>query len=277
MKKEIKILIVDSQTEFRIGCQQAMTDFGFQVVGCAADETSALELLATKKPDVVLFDVMLEPSDGIAFLTKAVQDAAYPPAHFISVSALTTNAVIRTLVSLGVEYCMIKPVDYHILKERILQVLSQCPIPSAAEFSEKSEKPQGKVIPMVGCDMEKQVTELILEIGIPAHVKGYQYVRSAILLTIEDPDVINAVTKVIYPTIARLYGTTSSRVERAIRHAIEVAWDRGNVETLHRLFGYSVSVSRGKPTNSEFIAMIADKLRLANRKERKTGTYADRY
>ena len=118
---------------------------------------------------------------------------------------------------------------------------------------------------MSAADLEKQVTSIILEVGIPAHVKGYQYVRRAILMAITDPDVINGVTKIIYPTIAKEFKTTSSRVERAIRHAIEVAWDRGNVETLTSLFGYSVSGTRGKPTNSEFIAMIADRLRLENR------------
>ena len=143
-------------------------------------------------------------------------------------------------------------------KERILQLFTEehTAIDAGGEAA--------SAVPDRG-DLEKQVTSIILEVGIPAHVKGYQYVRRAILMAITDPEVINGVTKIIYPTIAKEFKTTPSRVERAIRHAIEVAWDRGNVETLTSLFGYSVSGTRGKPTNSEFIAMIADRLRLENR------------
>lgn len=256
-ENKIKILLLDSQTDSRMACQAQLKNSGFSVIGSVSDAETALEILAVQQPDVVLFDVMLEKSDGFSFLHRARQMPNAGNTHFISVSALSTVSVIRNLVSAGVDYCMVKPVDGDVLRDRIIQVCSE-PIPEARNRNIH-------VLPTDPSDMEKQVTGVILEVGIPAHVKGYQYVRRAILMAIDDPDVINGVTKIIYPTIAKEFHTTASRVERAIRHAIEVAWDRGNVETLTSLFGYSVSGSRGKPTNSEFIAMIADRLRLANR------------
>ncbi len=256
-ENKIKILILDSQTETRLQCQNVLKNFGFRIVGSVGDADAALEIIAMQTPHVVLFDVMLEQSDGLSFLRRASRIELPHKVHYISLSALSTVSVIRNLVAAGTDYCMVKPVDYEILKERILQLYTE----------EHTQKDGGKVfnLPVSAADLEKQVTSIILEVGIPAHVKGYQYVRRAILMAITDPDVINGVTKIIYPTIAKEFKTTSSRVERAIRHAIEVAWDRGNVETLTSLFGYSVSGTRGKPTNSEFIAMIADRLRLENR------------
>ena len=259
-ENKIKILILDSQTETRLQCQNVLKNFGFRIVGSVGDADAALEIMAMQMPHVVLFDVMLEQSDGLSFLRRASQIELPHKVHYISLSALSTVSVIRNLVAAGADYCMVKPVDYEILKERILQLYTE-------EHTQKDGESGGKIfnLPVSAADLEKQVTSIILEVGIPAHVKGYQYVRRAILMAITDPDVINGVTKIIYPTIAKEFKTTSSRVERAIRHAIEVAWDRGNVETLTSLFGYSVSGTRGKPTNSEFIAMIADRLRLENR------------
>ena len=259
IENTIKILILDSQTDTRLACQSMLKNSGFSVIGSVGDAESALEILGMQQPDVVLFDVMLEKSDGFSFLHRAKQTPNGAKARFISISALSTVSVIRNLVSAGVDYCMVKPADGEILRDRILQMCRN-PLP-------RSRTGNIHALPNDPADLEKQVTGVILEVGIPAHVKGYQYVRRAILMAIDDPDVINGVTKIIYPTIAKEFHTTASRVERAIRHAIEVAWDRGNVETLTSLFGYSVSGSRGKPTNSEFIAMIADRLRLNNRNE----------
>ena len=257
-ENKIKILILDSLTDTRLQCQNVLKSYGFRIVGSVGDVDAALEILALQAPHVVLFDVMLEQSDGLSFLRRAAQIEVPHKVHYISLTALSTVSVIRNLVACGTDYCMVKPVDYDILKERILQLFTEehTAIDAGGEAA--------SAVPDRG-DLEKQVTSIILEVGIPAHVKGYQYVRRAILMAIEEPDVINGVTKIIYPTIAKEFKTTSSRVERAIRHAIEVAWDRGNVETLTSLFGYSVSGARGKPTNSEFIAMIADRLRLENR------------
>ena len=256
----IKILILDSQTDARMQCQSVLKNFGFRIVGSVGDADAALEILSLQTPHVVLFDVMLEQSDGLSFLRRAARLDLPHRVRYISLSALSTVSVIRNLVANGTDYCMVKPVDYEILRERILQLYAE-------EHGAANPSDAGKIfsLPVSAADLEKQVTSIILEVGIPAHVKGYQYVRRAILMAISDPDVINGVTKIIYPTIAKEFKTTPSRVERAIRHAIEVAWDRGNVDTLTSLFGYSVSGTRGKPTNSEFIAMIADRLRLENR------------
>ncbi len=257
-ENKIKVLILDSQGDTRLQCQNVLKTFGFRVVGSVGDAEAALEILAVQEPHVVLFDAMLERADGLSFLRRATRTEVSHKVRYICLSALSTVSVIRNLVAAGADYCMVKPVDYEILKERILQLYTE---------ESMAEEGTGKVfsLPVSASDLEKQVTSIILEVGIPAHVKGYQYVRRAILMAIHDPDVINGVTKIIYPTIAKEFKTTPSRVERAIRHAIEVAWDRGNVETLTALFGYSVSGTRGKPTNSEFIAMIADRLRLENR------------
>ena len=253
----IKILILDSQTEARLQCQNVLKNFGFRIVGSVGDADAALEILALQAPHIVLFDVMLEQSDGLSFLRRATRVELPHKVHFISLSALSTVSVIRNLVAAGTDYCMVKPVDYEILKERILQLYTE-------EHARIPSSDAGKVfsLPVSAADLEKQVTSIILEVGIPAHVKGYQYVRRAILMAISDPDVINGVTKIIYPTIAKEFKITASRVERAIRHAIEVAWDRGDVDTLNSYFGYTIQNNRGKPTNSEFIAMIADNMRL---------------
>ena len=256
MENKIKILILDSQSDTRLQCQTVLKNFGFRIVGSVSDADAALEILALQAPHVVLFDVMLEQSDGFSFLNRATRVELPHRVRFVSLSALSSVSVIRNLVAGGADYCMVKPVDYEILRERILQLYGE------DHGDGPSEGGQIFPLPVPVADLEKQVTSIILEVGIPAHVKGYQYVRRAILMAISDPEVINGVTKIIYPTIAKEFKTTASRVERAIRHAIEVAWDRGNVETLNSLFGYSVSGSRGKPTNSEFIAMIADKIRL---------------
>ena len=174
--------------------------------------------------------------------------------------------MIKEVMRLGASYYLVKPVNYAILSERIRQIFS---VPERKEIFSVSQPVSGEEERHVleEDDLEKQVTEAILEIGIPAHVKGYHYVRCAIMLAVTDPEAINAVTKIIYPSVAKQFKTSSSRVERAIRHAIEVAWDRGDVDVLNSIFGYSISSSRGKPTNSEFIAMIADRLRLRNKKK----------
>ena len=150
---------------------------------------------------------------------------------------------------------MLKPVDYQSLSARIMRVMAR----------KKNARTSSHPAPGLGNDIESQVTKVIHQIGVPAHIKGYQYLRTAIIMTVNDGDIINSVTKILYPSVARQYQTTSSRVERAIRHAIEVAWDRGDVDTLNSYFGYTIQNSRGKPTNSEFIAMIADNLRLSNK------------
>lgn len=230
-----------------------------------SDPKNALDAIEATSPDVVLFDLIMVGLDGIAFLEQA---GKMPFAHrprFIATSTAVNEMMIKEVMRLGASYFLVKPINYSILTERIHQI---CSVPERKEIfsvSQPEPTPEPRQV-YIEDDLEKQVTESILEIGIPAHVKGYHYVRSAIMLAVTDPEAINAVTKIIYPTVAKQYKTSPSRVERAIRHAIEVAWDRGDVDVLNSIFGYSISSSRGKPTNSEFIAMIADRLRLRNKK-----------
>ena len=253
---------VDDQPDFRAVVSEKLTRKGFDILQTTDNPLYALELIKSKQPDIVLFDVILSQVDGIAFLKEAVT-LRNSKTHYIAASSISSSTIIKETMKLGAEYYLIKPFDFDILSERMNQICIN------DEDCYTQHEPQNKILfpknEYATVDLERQVTDIILEIGIPAHVKGYHYVRSAIILSVEEPDVINAVTKIIYPTIAKQYQTSSSRVERAIRHAIEVAWDRGNVDTLNSIFGYSISSNRGKPTNSEFIAMIADRLRLENK------------
>ena len=255
MSEKIKIIIVDEQQEQRRVYSERLSASGFEVVGCTANPLSALELIKEKRPDIVIFDIVLSPIDGIAFLREGLKISA--KTHFIAVSSISNDLIIREAMQNGAEYYIIKPFDYNILFERINRICNHAPETKQITYNDLN--------PKVPVDLESQVTSLILEIGIPAHVKGYHYVRSAIIMASENPETINAVTKIIYPTIAKHYQTSASRVERAIRHAIEVAWDRGDIDVLNGIFGYSINGNRGKPTNSEFIAMLADQLRLKNK------------
>jgi two-component system response regulator (stage 0 sporulation protein A) len=253
METKIKVLIADAGEDFRVllsGAIEAEEDM--TVVGCAADGIEALSLLEAQKPDVLLLDLVLPGLDGMAVLQQMATRGLSPVT--IVVSAFYNERMITGSAALGAYYFIPKPCDVGALLARIRLSVSAESAPFPAILP--PENAGG------AHDLEATVTEVIHEIGVPAHIKGYQYLREAILITIRDMDVINAVTKVLYPAVARKFGTTPSRVERAIRHAIEVAWDRGDLETLQKYFGYTVSNIKGKPTNSEFIAMIADHLSL---------------
>ena len=243
------VLIADSSEEFCAGLTAALQRAdGFQVVGTASDGEQAIRLIGDRKPDVLVLDLMLSKQDGISVL-KAISGMERRPAT-LATSGFVTDYVAAAAANLGVRYLMLKPCDMTALVERMEEIRGGESLRTSAP--RRVDK----------TSIESMVTNIIHEIGVPAHIKGYQYLRTAILLTIKDSDVINSVTKVLYPSVAKKYATTTSRVERAIRHAIEVAWDRGDVDTLNAYFGYTIQNSRGKPTNSEFIAMIADNLRL---------------
>ena len=199
---------------------------------------------------------MLPKLDGLEVLRRLQAEGA--ACHVIVLSGFVNGKVIAECSALGVDYFMPKPCDVGALLSRVRQLCAGTAQPAEAGVDCRALSPERRQ----EADLEAVVTDIIHEIGVPAHIKGYQYLREAIILTIHDMDMINAVTKVLYPEVARRFGTTPSRVERAIRHAIEVAWDRGDVETLQKFFGYTVSGIKGKPTNSEFIAMIADNLSL---------------
>ena len=247
MEQVTSVFIADSAEDFCIGLSAALQrDQRFQVVGTANDGEQAIRLIAERKPDVLVLDLMLSKQDGIAVL-KTIAGMDRKPVT-LATSGFVTEYVSTAAANLGVRYLMLKPCDMGALVERLEEIRG----------GESSRNPGKRRPDKAG--IETMVTGIIHEIGVPAHIKGYQYLREAIIIAVNDMDVINAITKVLYPQVAKTFQTTPSRVERAIRHAIEVAWDRGDLDTLQRFFGYTVSNTKGKPTNSEFIALIADKL-----------------
>ena len=249
MEHATTVFIADSAEDFCTGLTAALQRAsGFHVVGTASDGEQTIRMVAERKPDILVLDLMLPKKDGIAVM-KAITELDHPPA-VLATSAFVSTYVSAAAANLGVRYLMQKPCDLSALTEHLEEIRGGDTL---------------RILPQRRMDktsIESMVTGIIHEIGVPAHIKGYQYLREAIIIAVNDMDVINAITKVLYPQVAKTFQTTPSRVERAIRHAIEVAWDRGDLDTLQRFFGYTVSNTKGKPTNSEFIALIADKLQL---------------
>ena len=246
-----RILIADTGVEFRNALSEALSgEPDMQVVGMTGDGEELLRMVREKEPDAVIMEIVLSGLDGLGVLDEMARLKRRP--RVIILSSYIKGSVVDVAAAKGADFYMTKPCRFSSVCERIRQVMS----PGGVEAERES-----------GPSLETQVTAIIHEVGVPAHIKGYQYLREAIIIAVNDMDVINAVTKVLYPEVAKRFGTTASRVERAVRHAIEVAWDRGDLETLQKYFGYTVSNAKGKPTNSEFIAMIADKLQL-QRKEK---------
>ena len=248
MDKYTTVFIADNGEEFCTELTAALQRAGgFQVVGCAGDGEQALHAIAECKPQILVLDLMLAKKDGISIL-KALNTMDRRPIT-LATSGFITEYVASAAANLGARYLMLKPCDMEALVERREEIRGAAQRPGAPKRGDKA-------------GIETMVTGIIHEIGVPAHIKGYQYLREAIIIAVNDMDVINAITKVLYPQVAKTFQTTPSRVERAIRHGIEVAWDRGDLDTLQRFFGYTVSNTKGKPTNSEFIALIADKLQM---------------
>ena len=259
METKMRILIADPNQDFcRLISETFDREADLEVVGTAQDGVDALRLLAELKPDLLLMDLVLPKLDGLELLRRMPETGAH--CSIIVLSGFVNNKVISDCSSRGVDYFMPKPCDTSALLGRIRQLHGSADVGAVPAAGVDCR--QQAVARRQDADLEAVVTDIIHEIGVPAHIKGYQYRREAIILTIKDMDMINAVTKVLYPEVAKKFNTTPSRVERAIRHAIEVAWDRGDIETLQKFFGYTVSNIKGKPTNSEFIAMIADCLSL---------------
>ena len=239
--KKITVCIADMDVGYRASLRKALESSGsVEVVADAGDGLAALEAVETLHPQVLLTDTLLPGLDGLGLLRRIRGKGT----RTIVITSAVMNNTVQQARQAGAYAFLPKPADNKSLLEHIT---------GAAAPPDEQSTPQ----------LEGMVTAIIHEIGVPAHIKGYQYLREAIILTVENMDVINAVTKVLYPEVAKRFGTTPSRVERAIRHAIEVAWDRGDIETLQKYFGYTVNSAKGKPTNSEFIAMIADRLQLA--------------
>ncbi len=266
---KIKLGIVDDNMDF---CE-VLVDFiknvpELEVSFVAGDGLVALEEIKDKSPDVLILDLIMPHLDGFGVLEALNNFELKKYPRVIMVSAVGQDSIIQKAATLGTEYFFVKPINLSVLIKRIKQVMNT---EEEKEGKESNKYNLRKAIVYKDAvkqnDLEIDITNLIHEVGIPAHIKGYQYLRDAITLVVDDMDMLSAVTKELYPSIAKMNNTTPSRVERAIRHAIEVAWNRGKIETLDTLFGYTVKNDKGKPTNSEFIAIIADKLRL----ERKVG------
>ena len=267
MKEKISVLIADDNQDFAYTLSNYINDQeDMEVIGIAKDGNEAVNLISTIKPEIVLLDVIMPHLDGLGVLEKLSKNANPDQPTIIMLSAVGQDKITQRAISLGAEYYVVKPFDIELLIKRIREIKFYKPEPQKDTFvTRDSKKMYIDVDPAkVGSDqnLEALVTNLIHEVGVPAHIKGYQYLREAIMMVIKDIDVINQITKSLYPQIASKFNTTLSRVERAIRHAIEVAWGRGDQKTVEKIFGYTISASKGKPTNSEFIAMIADKLRL---------------
>ena len=247
---KVKFLMSDTSAEVTAACREALELKGVEVTVVEKDGLKVLQKMLSVRPQVVLLDAFMPGLDALAVKQKYNAAGERHTAFFVT-GAFQSEEMVQELLDEGFAYYFVKPFDENVLASRVLKV---------ALGHEK------RVLVQTSVDSDElTVTEILHQIGVPAHIKGYQFLRDAILLTMDEPDYINAVTKRLYPEIAKKNGTTASRVERAIRHAIEVAWDRGDVDTLNSYFGYTIHNLRGKPTNSEFIAMIADKMRLDKR------------
>lgn len=255
--KKIRVLIADDNREYvDVLCSYMKQESLIEIVGCAYDGIEAVNLMRMTDPDILILDMVMPNLDGIGVLERMRNLHLKKEPKILVVSAVLSDSLAAKTISLGAQYFMLKPVDFNVLINRIVMFAKE------DEQNVKELLPRDKGSNSNSTDIETMVTKIIHEIGIPAHIKGYQYLRHAIMMVINNLDIINSITKELYPTVAKDFNTTPSRVERAIRHAIEVAWDRGDTEVLNSFFGYTIANSKGKPTNSEFIAMIADKLRL---------------
>ncbi len=262
-KEKIKIIIADDNLEFvSTFVKYLESQEDMEVLATAKDGIEAYEKIVAEKPDVVLLDVIMPRLDGIGVLEKLNEQGVTPIC--IMLSAVGQDNITRKALNLGAEYYMVKKFEIDPLIKR-MRDLKNLKRNKSNFMSKEISRPTYINMDSIKTkedNLEALVTNIIHEVGVPAHIKGYQYLRDGIIMVVEDLDVLNQITKQLYPDLAKKHKTTPSRVERAIRHAIEVAWNRGQIEAIENIFGYTVDSNKGKPTNSEFIAMIADKLRL---------------
>lgn len=253
MKNRVRVIIADDNKEFCHSLKSAIEKESFiEIAGIAYDGKEAYEMVLEKRPDILLTDIIMPYMDGLALMGKINSNMMLSKKpKTIVFSSMGYENIINKAMNLGASYYLAKPFEPSSLIDRINDICHEDEEPVIKTETGKNKN-----------DLETNITMYIQQLGVPAHIKGYQYIRDAITMVIEDMDAINSITKILYPTVAKHYNTTASRVERAIRHAIEVAWDRGNPEVLNEFFGYTILGSKGKPTNSEFIALIADKIRL---------------
>lgn len=248
MENKIKLLLTEEPNEFDEETVRFLSNKNFALYYASKDGEELLNKIKEINPDVVMFDLFLTRLDGISVMRHIRQGEGAKPL-FIAFSTFRSALLEQEAMNNGASYFVMKPYNIKDLSENIIMLMN-------------TKNTLTDNIGKVNLNIEVKITEILHQIGVPAHIKGYHYLRDSIQMSVEKPEIINAVTKELYPSVALKYETTSSRVERAIRHAIEVAWDRGDVDVLNSYFGYTIHNSRGKPTNSEFIAMISDKLRL---------------
>lgn len=255
----IKVVVIDDSKEITEGfCEYFKGNEKIEISGVAHDGFSGLELIKEKKPDAVILDIVMPKLDGLGLLEKLSDENT--DAKIIMYSAIGNDKVVQRTFSLGAQYYIMKPCAFSDIEQRILDACITAPVSSSVMSASSSD------MPITENNLESVITDIIHDIGVPAHIKGYSYLREAIGLCIKDDEFINSITKLLYPTVAKNFSTTSSRVERAIRHAIEVAWNRGREEILTDIFGYTIDTNKGKPTNGEFIAMISDSIKLKMKK-----------
>ncbi len=253
MDKKLKVLLADDSAEFGYPFSNLLKTYGIEVLGLEKDGSKIFGEVKRFKPDVLIMDAFMPKLDAIGVLNQLkTMDAKTKPVCMV-LSKSDNRILEGELLKTGADYYFLRPVELEVIVERIFQFTGR-------KMQGGKTKGQGSMVS--DTEVEIMVTEMIHQLGVPAHIKGYHYLRTAIILCLKEPEYVGAITKLLYPTVAKVHNTTSSRVERAIRHAIEVAWDRGDVEVLNTCFGYTIQNTRGKPTNSEFIALIADKLRL---------------
>lgn len=252
MVNSLSVLMTDEKDEAGIKLAATLRNNNMDVKVCAKNGAELLKLYEDFHPDVVIMDAFLQHIDAMGVISRINMTDPVKRPLIIVISGIDNPNFEREITKCGVDYYFLKPIDPRMMAERIIQISSWKGVGVNSRYEVQE-------------DLNVVITEILHQIGVPAHIKGYKYVREAIRLTVEDPDMLNSVTKVLYPTVAKNFGSTASRVERAIRHGIEVAWDRGDVEVLNSYFGYTIQSQRGKPTNSEFVAMISDKIRLQRR------------
>ncbi|MBS5985242.1 sporulation transcription factor Spo0A [Clostridium paraputrificum] len=264
---KISVLIADDNKEFcSILNDYLLNQKDIVVTGIAKDGREALELIQQKKPDLVVLDIIMPHLDGLGVLEKLNGMDLDKMPRVIVLSAVGQDKITQQAITLGADYYVVKPFDMDIFTKRIREMFNTQDVETKRRsVSTQVVEREAAATSRGPIDLETEITSIIHEIGVPAHIKGYMYLREAITMVVNDMELLSAVTKELYPSIAKKYNTTASRVERAIRHAIEVAWGRGQVDAINKLFGYTVHNEKGKPTNSEFIAIIADKLRLKNK------------
>lgn len=254
MKSKLKVLIADDSSDFGQNCAKVLKNYGMEVVLCEKDGQKLITAVNKERADIVIADVFMPNIDILGVLKNIMEKNKNDRPMVMVMSNYDNQRLERETLEAGASYYFLKPIDFNTMAERIIK-LSGWKNDNAPLVMNKSSV-------TTDIQLELLITEIIHQVGVPAHIKGYHYLRDAILMSVKDTGMINSVTKILYPTVAKKHQTTSSRVERAIRHAIEVAWDRGDIDTLDSYFGYTVQNTKGKPTNSEFIAMISDKIRL---------------